>query len=186
MSLAGASNAIIPGTLFNDLVLYHKNPANQVVVGIYGSSNALVVSASNIVAKGPLECPAGVSPSAAYPYGVFVSAVGGGGGGDAFAGLAGALETARHGVALVGSNVAVPAPGVYFCTLDYGGAGQGRVVVAADGQEPEAVDYGQAVVAGPGGATARTTMVVNVSSAITLHADFVTTGPITLALRRLF
>jgi hypothetical protein len=144
-----------------------------------------VVSASNIVAKGPLECPAGVSPSAAYPYGVFVSAVGGGG--DAFAGLAGALETARHGVALVGSNVAVPAPGVYFCTLDYGGAGQGRVVVAADGQEPEAVDYGQAVVAGPGsGATTRTTMVVNVSSAIALHADFVTTGPITLALRRLF
>ena len=175
MSLAPTNNAIVQGTLKNDLVLYHKNPINNVVIGIQGSSNCLVVSASNVVVNGSFVC---AQPK--YPYALFV---GQGGGQGSFVPIAGALETARFGMTLTSNNaIHVPTPGVYFCTLAYNNL-NGTIAVLADGASPSIADFGTTVTGT--GLSGQCTMVLTVSSFVQVSTNFIANTDQTLAMRRI-
>ena len=48
LTLSSNVNMMFPGTLSNDVLFYHTNPANQIVMGIQGSSNAMYINQSNV------------------------------------------------------------------------------------------------------------------------------------------
>ena len=195
MSLATLANPIVPITIPNDLVVYHKNLNNHVVLGISGSSNALVVSASNVSIKGPLVT------SSAYPYGLILFSAGGGGSASAFAPLTGSLGlSARNGL-VAGANSQsfnVPHPGLYMFSFSYNLGNNNSIWIVADGNTTS-FDYGQlltttttttssslpgaVVVSAPIGYV---TVMINVNSYFQLMTDFSPTGTQTLGVRGLF
>lgn len=192
MSLATLANPIVPVTFPNDLVVYHKNLNNRVVLGISGSSNALVVSASNVTIKGPLVT------SSAYPYGLILFSAGGGGSASTFAPLVGSLGlSARNGLVAGTNNLSfnVPHPGLYMFSFSYNLSSSGSIWIVADGNTTS-FDYGQllttttssslpgaVVVSAPIGYV---TVMINVNSNFQLMTDFSPTGTQTLGVRGLF
>lgn len=183
MSLASSNDAIITGTVFNDLVLYHKNPSNHVVVGIQGSSNSLIMSSSGCTINGPISCSHGISPTIAYPYGVFVGS--GGGGNGTFAPLVGSLTVLRNGISCTdGMTICVPCPGTYFCTLGYSNI-SGTIVAIADGASPSTCDYGCSIME-TGGKSGQATMMINISDHVQILTNFTAISNQTFAIRRIY
>ena len=191
MSLATLANPIVPITFPNDLVVYHKNLNNRVVLGISGSSNALVVSASNVTINGPLVT------SSAYPYGLILFSAGGGGSASAFAPLTGSLESARNGLVAGADSLSfnVPHPGLYMFSFSYNLGNNNSIWIVADGNTTS-FDYGQLLTTTtssslPGAVVVSAqigyaTVMINVNSFFQLMTDFSPTGTQTLGVRGLF
>lgn len=176
MSLAATTNAILNGTFSNDLVIYHANKANRVVVGVQGSSNTIMVSSSNTTINGPLVIN-GVSSN--YPYCVYNS-------------LSSTLSQATSGITASNSYIIVPS-GVYMCTLSYNMDPGGSIAVIPDDTALSALNFGQYLSTSSTTANSMlvnsgvgaTTMVASIKSKVKLQSMSNAKNQI-LALRRIF
>lgn len=202
MSLASIQNAIIPGTLKNDLVLYHANAGNKVVIGIAGSTKSLMVSHSNILINSPL-----ITSSAKYAYGLFninmnatydVAFTT-----NTLSPVKGLLTNQRNGLNLSpddSSTINVPWPGLYVCTFSYYiTPGSDNIVgIVADGNTVS-WDYGQVVKSNSSasssafdncpsvdGGRGLTTIMLNANTKLNLVANFLPVDGMTVAIRSVF
>lgn len=126
MSLAAAANAIVRGTLCNDLVVYHRNSNNQVVVAVQGTNNSMIVSASNTTVNGPFVVN-GVSSN--YPYCIYNSSTS-------------SLFRSTDGIRTSNSYIYVPS-GLYMCTLSYHMNSNASITVVQDDRSN--LDFGQCI-----------------------------------------
>ena len=176
MSLAKTTNAILNGTFSNDLVIYHGNNTNRVVVGVQGSSNSIVISSSNTTINGPLVVN---GASSNYPYCVYNS-------------LSSSISHATSGISLSNNFIMVPS-GVYMCTLSYNMDPGGSLAVIPDNMDLSALNFGQylstssstpnAMLVNSG--VGATTMVVSINNKVKLQSMSNAKNQI-LALRRIF
>jgi hypothetical protein len=179
MSLAATANAIVRGTLCNDLVVYHRNSNNQVVVAVQGTNNSMIVSASNTTVNGPFVVN-GVSSN--YPYCIYNSSTS-------------SLFRSTNGIRTSNSYIYVPS-GLYMCTLSYNMNPNASITVVQDDRSN--LDFGQCIYTNTTANTIQdgvsmhvppgigsTHMVLSVNSNVKLVLSNISDNQI-LAMRRIF
>ena len=165
MTMVRTAGALFSNTQANDLVIYHQNAGNQVVIGTIPPTlsmqnqtqqhSALTITTSNVIAPHvsiseslTLNGYMMQNPmSQNYAYAIFTAStatIGITAATAAATPMPGTLTNARNGISMLNTNTISMPTGLYACIMTYN-LDQNQMQVAALADSKTTFDYGQSV-----------------------------------------